>query len=34
MAAARGRGFQDINQVKYAILERGGATSIIQAKDS
>ncbi len=33
MAAARGRGLKDLSCVKYAILERNGAISIVEVTD-
>jgi uncharacterized membrane protein YcaP (DUF421 family) len=33
MAAARGRGLKDLSCVKYAILERNGAISVIEVDD-
>lgn len=33
MAAARGRGLKDLSVVKYAILERNGAISVIEVDD-
>jgi uncharacterized membrane protein YcaP (DUF421 family) len=33
MAAARTKGIKTLNQIKYAILERNGAISIIKAKE-
>ena len=34
MAAARGRGLKDLGCVKYAILERNGAISIVEVSDT
>jgi uncharacterized membrane protein YcaP (DUF421 family) len=33
MAAARGRGLKELSRVKYAILERNGAISVIEVDD-
>lgn len=33
MAAARGQGLQELSQIKYAILERNGAISIVKAEE-